>query len=119
MADFPPSSASGLLYKHYDVLPHDWAAVTDSFEFEDGGKTFNLRTSNPPQRWKLQNGPLSTTQAGYFDTFYDTYGIHLPFTFLDKNGTTQTNVRIESYSRSHPDTRAWRKTVEIVLVKYS
>lgn len=118
MADFPPAAASGIRFKHYDVLPKDWAAVTDSYEYEDGGKVFNTRTSTPAQRWRIRYGPLTTTQAGYFDTFWDTYGVHATFTFLDKAGATQTGVRIESYARTHETWKSWRKFVDVVLVKY-
>jgi hypothetical protein len=118
MADFPPAGASGILYKHYDLLPNDWAALTDSFEFEDGGKTFNVRAAATPKRWQVDFGALTTAQANVFDAFWDTYGIAKAFTFLDKLGVTQTGVRIESYSRSHPEHRTWRTECHFVLVKY-
>lgn len=118
MPSFPNSASTGLFYKHYDERPRDWESVTDMYEYEDGGRDFNERTTSPAREWEIDYGPLRKSQSDQFDTFWETYRLSGTFDFVDKYGVTWNGVRIKSYSRSHPEHRSWRKTVSFVLVKY-
>lgn len=119
MPTFPNPAVSGLRYKRYRAIPRDFGGVTDSWEYEDGGRDFNRRTSNPPYKWEIEYGPLTAAQFAQFDTFWETVGIDVTFDFTDKAGTTHTNnVRVESYERNHDEHKSWRSFVRFVLVKY-
>jgi hypothetical protein len=120
MPTFPNAASTGIAYKHYDELPRDFSAVTDSYEFEDSGRTFNRRTSNPPRVWNIEfKGHLTKTQTDQFDDFWETVGIDVPFDFVDKYGVTWANVRVKDYSRSHQAHKAWDKKVAFTLVSFS
>ncbi len=93
---------SGIVFEYFEEIPYDMKAITDEYEFEDGGKSFNRRTSTPPRRWVLRTMPnLDLTTAGYFKTFWETKGIDVTFSFLDRAGTTHNNVRFESFTCTH------------------
>jgi hypothetical protein len=115
---FPTDVLSGVPYFHYDELPRDFAKYTDPYEYEDGGMDFNRRTSNPPRIFNItfiKNLSKDITDA--FDSFWESNGIDGTFSFTAKDGTVYTNVRIQSYSRSHADQYAQIRTVSFVLVK--
>ncbi len=115
---FPTDDLTGIPYFHYDLRPRERAKVTDSYEYEDGGMDLNVR-GDPPYIWDIQfRGGLSKAQTDVFDAFWETVGTHQTFDFVDKYNVTWTGVRVMNYSRSHPDHKAWDKTVTFQLVKY-
>ncbi len=116
---FPDPTMTGILYEHFDNMPRDWGSVTQSYEYEDRGRTFNRITDNPRNEWSLDLiGGLSANQTALFDAFWDLVGIDVPFTFVDKFGVSWTDVRVMSYSRSH-DKHQWNnRRVSFQLVKY-
>jgi hypothetical protein len=118
MPTFPNNTISGHRYRHYKAEPRDFGGVTDSWEYEDGGKDFNRRTSSPARRWRIEYGPLTAAQAAVFDTFWESVGIDVTFDFTDKAAVNWTNVRIESYERTHDAHKSWRNFVTFVIVKY-
>lgn len=115
---FPTYELSGVRWRHWDDVPKDYSSVTDSYEYEDGGRDFNVRGA-PPKVWNLDRTGATKAQTDIFDAFWDSVGTSTPFVFTDKYGTTWTNVRIQSYSRSHEAHKSWSRTLAITLVKYS
>lgn len=115
---FPTAAATGIKYHHYDLLPRDWASITDVFEYEDGGMDFNRRSSNPPYIWRIVFRPMSASDAQQFDDFWEGVGINETFSFTDKNSVTHTNVRVKEYSRTHEAHKSWEQIVSFTLIKY-
>lgn len=119
MPTFPTPAITGRRYKHYKVMPRDFGAVTDSWEYEDGGMDYNRRTSSPPYRWRIVYGPLTAAQLATFTAFWESVGTDVTFDFTDRAGTTHTNnVRVESYEETHEDHKSWKNFVTFILVKH-
>lgn len=117
--EFPDPDITSIPYEHFDDMPRPWGDIVDSYEFEDGGRTFNRRTDSPVTEWRLDMlGGLTKSQTNIFDEFWDAVGTDRPFSFTDKYGTTHTGVRIRDYSRSHEAHRSWSRRVSFTLVKY-
>lgn len=115
---FPDQAATGIRYFHYDAEPLGWEDVTVSNEYEDGGRSFNTVTDTPPRFWTIEYTGLTAAEVEVFDAFSDAVRRSRTFSFVDKEGTTWTNVRIQSYSRSHEGHKSWVKSVKFRLVKY-
>lgn len=115
---FPDQEATGIRYFKYDAEPLPWDNVTVSNEYEDGGRSFNTVTDDPPRFWTIEFTGLTPEQTEVFDAFNDAARRSRTFSFVDKEGTTWTNVRIENYSRSHEGHKSWVKAVKFRLVKY-
>lgn len=122
---FPSDNFIDLKRRRFYAEPPMYGKITDSFEFEDGGRTFNEVADNAPRRWEydyiIQNSVGTATDPGevrLFDEFYDQIRLARSFNFTDKYGTTWDNVRIESYDRDHDKHKPWRQTVKFKLVRY-
>lgn len=115
---FPSDDFLDFRRSRFYAYPPAYDLMTDSFEFEDGGRTFNESSSSPILRWEYEYLGRDPNQAAIFDAFYDQARLVNPFYFLDKYGTLHENVRIESYSRAHEAHRSWRNDCRFVLVKY-
>ena len=115
--EFPDPTITGIDYARYNVLPRDYSSVTVSHIYEDEGRSFN-ETGTPPARWELEFTGLSKAEAQIFDAFYDAARLVNTFSFLDKDSTTNTGVRIEAYERSHSEHRSWDNSVKFTLAKY-
>lgn len=98
--------------------PPMYQKVTDSFEFEDGGKTFNEVADTPPRRWEYNYLRRTPAQVIIFDAFWDQARLANPFIFRDKYGTEWADVRIEKYSRSHQKHLSMFNDIEFDLIKY-
>lgn len=117
--EFPDPTITSIPYEHFDDMPRPWGDIEDSYEFEDGGRTFNRRADSPVTEWRLDmQGGLTLAQTRLFDTFWDAVGTSRPFSFTDKYGTTHTNVRVKEYSRSHEAHKSWSRRVSFSLIKY-
>jgi hypothetical protein len=100
-------------------MPQPWGDIEDSYEFEDGGRTFNRRADSPVKEWRLDiRGGLEIAQTRLYDEFWNAVGTSRPFSFTDKYGETHTNVRIKEYSRSHEAHKSWSRRVSFRLIKY-
>jgi hypothetical protein len=115
---FPSPDLTGILYSRFDAAPLNFAEITESHEFEDGGKTFNERADEPPRRWEIGFEGLSPAEAVIFDEFWNQARLVNQFDFLDKSGTLWQNVRIEDYERSHEAHQSKIKRARFRLVKY-
>lgn len=116
---FPSSDIVGYGRSRFYAAPQDWQKITDSYEFEDGGKTFNEVSSVAPQRWEYEYLGKSPDEANVFDAFDAQARRANPFKFRDKYGTLWDNVRIERYERTHDKHKSWSNDVKFDLVKYS
>lgn len=99
----------------YSVLPPDYKAITTVREYEDGGASFNTRSNSAPQRWILEYNGLTASQLSTLDAHYASAGLNQSFNFVDRAGTTQTNVYYESYEKDH--VKSWVNSVRITLIK--
>lgn len=121
---FPDSVMIGQPRLRYYEEPKDWDKITDSFEFEDAGKKFNTVADNTVQRWEYiyqihwqGTGTLSKDPEilPLFENFNNTVRRSVPFTFRDKYGVDNEDVRIKEYSRTHDAHKPWTQTVRFLL----
>lgn len=117
--EFPYPDLTGIYYEHFNDKPQDWPEITDSYTYEDGGRTFNRRSDSTTREWDLRfMRGLSKAQTDIFDAFWDAVGIDRTFSFTDKYGTEWENVRVKNYSRAHEGHRSWDRQAAFTLVKY-
>lgn len=121
---FPSDDFMNFRRRRFYAEPPMYSKITDSFEFEDGGRTFNESGDEAPRRWEYDYNLVNTSGATdppevrLFDEFYETVRLSQAFNFTDKYGTVWDNVRIESYDRDHDTYKPWRQTVRFKLVRY-
>lgn len=121
---FPSDDFLHIKRRRFYAEPPQWQKITDSYEFEDGGRTFNETAKQAPRRWKYEYEVVNTSGAGtpgevfIFDEFYDLVRHSRPFFFADKYGKTWDNVRIEAYERTHAAHKPWRQNVKFSLIRY-
>lgn len=121
---FPSDDFMNFRRRRFYAEPPMYEKITDSFEFEDGGRTFNERGDTPPRRWEyeysLVNQTASTTppEVRIFDEFYDRVRTSRPFYFVDKYGVEFSNVYVEKYERNHAKHMPWRQSVSFSLIQY-
>jgi hypothetical protein len=97
---FPNDIITGIPRTRFYAEPRDWSAVTDDWEYEDGGKDFNEVSSNAPRRWEYHFTLISDTSTDpatvdIFENFNDAARRANPFYFTDKYGATHYPVYIE------------------------
>lgn len=121
---FPSDDFMIFKRRRFYAEPPMYDKITDSFEFEDGGKTFNERADTPPRRWEYtyelvnQNGSTRPAEVTIFDEFFDRVRYSRPFYFVDKFGVEHSNVFVEKYERNHSKNMPWRQSVSFSLIKY-
>jgi len=121
---FPSDDFMNFRRRRFYAEPPEHEKITESYEYEDGGKTFNEVGDVSPRRWEyeymLTNNTASTDppEIKIFDEFNDQARKVNPFNFTDKYGTVWENVRIDKYERSHESHKPWRQNVKFDLVKY-
>lgn len=122
---FPNTATVGQTYLKFTREKADWDAVTIKSTYEDSGADFNLSATVPSQRWTLEYGGLTETQAKVLDDHFDSaQGQVFGFSYTEPRnypwsgttGTAYTDVHYESYERSH-DPKLWTQTRKIVLIK--
>jgi hypothetical protein len=111
----------------FNEIEKGWDEVTDSYQFEDGGRTFNTVASNSPRRWEYEyniwHTGVNTASRDpelhdLFREFWNTAQLAYPFYFRDKYGETHSDVRIQSYSNTSDAHKAWIRRVRFELVQY-
>jgi hypothetical protein len=121
---FPNDIITGIPRTRFYAEPRDWSAVTDDWEYEDGGKDFNEVSSNAPRRWEYHFTLISDTSTDpatvdIFENFNDAARRANPFYFTDKYGATHYPVYIEEYSRTHDAHKPWTQFVQFKLIGYN
>lgn len=116
--EFPDPTLTGIKWRRFKELPLNWDDMTDTYEFEDGGRTFNDRTDTPPIEWEIGFQGLTRAQLDIFDEFNRAARRSRSFSLVDKWGETHTGVRIKSYNSDHDDYRSWRHECFFRLCKY-
>lgn len=123
--DFPSFTFTGIRPAREQESAPDWDKITDSYEFEDGGRTFNEVADVAPIRWEYSvvlpavTAADAIAAASVYHDFNNTVRRSTPFNFTDKFGTVWTNVRVESYERSHDAHKSWVVTVKFGLVSFT
>jgi hypothetical protein len=117
---FPSDDITGIPRARFYAAPLDYKAITDSFEFQDGGKTFNESgvPANAPRKWEYAYTCLDPDQAVQFDDFFNAVRYSQVFYFRDKYGVVWDNVRIEDYQRTHDAHKSWCVNVFFTLVGF-
>lgn len=116
--EFPDPTLTDIKWMHYKEFVPDWAGVTDTVEYADGGRDFNERTDTPPIEWDIVFDGLSKEKLQIFDAFANAVGISRTFSLVDKQGVTRTNVRVKSYESSHDAHKSWNNTATFRLCQY-
>jgi len=122
--DFPSFTFTGIRPAREQESAPDWDKITDSYEFEDGGKTFNEVASVAPIRWEYEvvlpaaSAAAAKAAASVYHNFNNTVRRSTPFNFTDKFGAVWTNVYIESYSRTHDAHKSWIVSVKFGLISF-
>jgi hypothetical protein len=123
--DFPSFTFSGIRPSREQESAPDWGKITDEFEFEDGGKTFNEVADVAPIRWEYEvtlpamSATAARDAAAIYHDFYNTVRKSQPFNFTDKYGTVWTGVHVEEYERTHDAHRSWVVKVAFRLVSFT
>lgn len=116
--EFPDPTLTGIPWNHVKKFPVDWDGVTDTWEYEDGGRDFNERTDTPLTEWEVTFTGLSRAQLDIFDEFNKAVRRSRTFSFIDNYGVTHTGVRIRSYESGHDGNVSWINNCTFRLVKY-
>lgn len=122
---FPSDDIVPIKRRRFYAAPPDYGKITDSWEYEDGGKDFNEVADTASRSWDYdyrlnnQNAPTDPVEMPIFDTFYDNVRLSRSFNFNDKYGTTFTGVRVQSYDRTHQKHMPWDQDVKFKLVKFN
>jgi hypothetical protein len=115
--NFPDPSITGIDYARYYEVPADYSEVTYTNDYEDGGRSFN-QSGTPPKRWEVEFTGLDPDEAEIFDIFHDLVKMVGTFDFTDPASVTYSDVRVESYERTHNEHRSWINTVRFTLTQY-
>lgn len=120
MPIFPSTQITDIPRNRFYV-ERDYEQITDSWEYEDGGKDFNevADAAVAPRRWQYVYDGLTPEQAEQFDEFNDDVRLVTPFTFIDKYDVAWSNVFIKEYKRTHEAHKSWVVRVEFNLVGYN
>lgn len=106
-------------YSRFYAPPFDYAEVTDSHTYDDGSKTFNTTSNQPPRRWQVEFNRISGAKAQVLDAFYENVGLNKTFNFYDyRRDKTYSGVRVESYNREHEGHLSMFNNVRFNLVKW-
>lgn len=116
---------TGPLYLKYLRHPKDWAAITVTSEFEDGGTDYLERGPDAPIIWDLEYDGLSDEDANILDEFWENHRLAISFTFIEprdhpwtgNEGGTYTGVHFVSYERDHSQVKTGQKRT-IQLIKH-
>lgn len=109
----------------YLKRPKDWEAITVTSEFEDSGRDFLIRAPTPVQFYELSFEGLIDTEASILDAFWDTHGMHLPFTLVEPRdhpwtgveGLTVNGCRFTVFERDHDKVKNTQSR-KIVIAKF-
>jgi hypothetical protein len=115
---FPSDDLMQFKRSRFYAEPLRYQDITDSYEYEDRGRTFNEVADTPPRRWQYNYLARTPEQTVIFDEFWNQARIANPFIFRDKYGTEWTDVRILQYNRSHVKHMSWKNDIEFDLIKY-
>lgn len=119
---------SGPVYLKFLRHPKAWEEVTETSEFEDGGRDFLERAADAPQRWTLIYNGLTDEDANILDVFYAAHRRSRAFTFIEprdhpwtySEGDTYTGCYFEDFKKDHADQNGVKliQSREITIAKY-
>lgn len=130
MATYPTpahssSYDSGPIYMKYLRRARDWASVTLTSKYEDGGMDFNTSADSCPIIWELTYDGLTDEDANILDQFWDDHGIATSFTFIEPRnhpwtyteGSTYNDCHFVSFEKDHDKVKGIQKR-QVVIAKY-
>jgi hypothetical protein len=115
---FPSDDIVGFPRSRFYAEPPQYSKVTDSYEFEDGGRDFNEVADVAPRRWEYEYTHRTPEQRFIFDAFFDTARLINPFIFRDKYGNEWPNVRVEKYQPEHERHKSWINEIKFDLISF-
>jgi hypothetical protein len=133
MATYPTplhsqSYDTGPIYVKFLRRARDWASVTITSQYEDGGMDFNTSADSTPIIWEIIYDGLSDEDANILDEFYDAHGIAIGFTFIEPRdhpwsgaeGGTFTDCHFVSFDKDHADINGvkYEQKRKVVIAKY-
>jgi hypothetical protein len=100
----------------YTVVPPKYA-VTESPDFQDGGRDRNVDADTPVRMFVIEYNTLTVAEAAILDAHYDSaYGTALGFNYTEReSGTTYSDVHYEGYERSR--SKSWVQIRKVTLVR--
>lgn len=99
--------------------PPDWKQITDTWEYEDGGKDFNEVASSTPLRFEYSYPAVPKAHLPIYDEFNNQARLVNAFYFRDPDDLVWSTVRIEDYNRNHEAHKRWKHDVAFVLAGYN
>lgn len=114
-ADITPTVGPSRFYNQ----PDDFKAITDSWEYEDGGKDFNEVADRAPIYFEYAYPAVPKLHTPIYDEFWRQARLINSFSFKDPDGNVWADVRIEDYNRTHEAHKRWRHDVAFRLVTYN
>lgn len=116
---------TGPIYLKFLRRAKDWASVTLTAQYEDGGMDFNTSADDCPIIWELEYNGLTDEDANILDEFWDAHGIAISFTFIeprdhpwtDQEGNTYTGCHFVSYEKDHDKVKTIQRR-KVVIAKY-
>ena len=119
---------TGPVYLKYLRRARDWASVTLTSKYEDGGMDFNTSASTTPIFWELTYDGLTDDDANILDQFWDAHGLATSFTFIEPRdhpwsggeGSTYTGCHFVSFEKDHADSNGamFIHKRKVVIAKY-
>lgn len=115
--DIIPSHAlDGPVHFRFKDQPNAWEEITETYEYEDGGRDFNEIAGSVPYRWEYIYQKVNKAHKPIFDLFNDVARRANTFYFKDPENIVWSNVRIENYDRDHEGHKRWVHDAEFELV---
>lgn len=118
----------GPFYVKYLWRARDWASVTVTSKYEDGGMDFNTSADDTPIIWEITYDGLTDEDANILDEFWDAHGLAVSFTFIEPRdhpwtyteGNTYTGCHFVSFEKDHGDVNGVKfiQKRKVVIAKY-
>jgi hypothetical protein len=115
---FPSDDIVDIRRNRFFEAPPDFDAITDDFEFADGGRTFNEVGDDAPQSWEYMWTGLSPEEQSIFREFYKAARKVQPFFFRVPDGTVYEDVRCDAFEAPHTAHQSWVREALFNLIKY-
>lgn len=108
--------------RYYKPAP-DFAAITATRTYQDGGKSFNESGDDPPQTWEMvyvfdKRRPEQLAFLEIFDAHFRDRRYSRPFPFVEKDGNIVVNAYYKEYQPQHEAHKSWLQRRIITIAYY-